>query len=65
VIRDEAGKRNLVMVGEDSFAAEIADFVRCVEEDARPSIPGEEALEALRIALAALESLETGKAIEL
>jgi myo-inositol 2-dehydrogenase/D-chiro-inositol 1-dehydrogenase len=65
VIRDDAGKRNLVMVGEDSFAAEIADFVRCVEEDARPSIPGEEALEALRIALAALESLETGKAVEL
>lgn len=65
VIRDDSGKRNLVMVGEHSFSAEIADFVRCVEEDSPPPIPGEEALAALRVALAGLESLETGRAVEL
>src|SRR5215212_2298947 len=38
VIREEVGKRNLVLVGEDSFAAEIADFVRCVVDDTPPPI---------------------------
>ncbi|MBI3362653.1 MAG: Gfo/Idh/MocA family oxidoreductase, partial [Chloroflexi bacterium] len=65
VIRGDSPRRNLVMVGEDSFTAEIADFVRCVEQDTPPPIPGEEALEALRVALAGLESLESGKAVEL
>lgn len=66
VIRDDPPvKRSMVMVGEDSFAAQIADFVRCVEDNTPPPIPGEEALEALRVALAAVESLETGRAVEL
>jgi predicted dehydrogenase len=65
VISEALGKRNLVLVGEDSFATEIADFVRCVVDDTPPPISGDAALEALRVSVAALEALETGRVITL
>lgn len=57
------GKRNVLMAGENSFAAEIGAFVTSIEQGTPPPVPGEEALQALRVALAALESLEKGKTV--
>lgn len=57
------GKRNIMMAGENSFATEIGAFVKAIEEDTTPPVTGSEALDALRVALAALESLETGKTV--
>ena len=47
------------------YFMEIAEFLEAVEKDTEPPIPTEAALEALRVALAARESIETGKAVML
>jgi predicted dehydrogenase len=57
------GRRSYVLEGEDSFAAEIADFINCIENDLPSPIPGSEGQEALRVCLAALESLESGRCV--
>jgi predicted dehydrogenase len=59
------GKQSYIMEGENSYAAEIADFIRCIENDLPSPIPGQEAKNALQVCLAALESLETGRCIEI
>jgi predicted dehydrogenase len=59
------GRKSYVMEGEDSFAAEIAAFMHCVENNLPSPVPGVEGREALRVCLAALESLESGRCIEL
>ena len=51
------------MVGKDSFVAQLSAFVRCVEEDGPPPISAADGFEALRVSLAALQSLETGKTV--
>ncbi len=65
IVQEDAGKNKLLMIGEDSFLTQAADFVRCVFDDLPPPISGEEGLAALRVSLAALESLETGQAVKL
>ncbi|KPJ58301.1 MAG: hypothetical protein AMS15_08745 [Planctomycetes bacterium DG_23] len=44
---------------------EIEHFVECIKEDREPLVTGEEATKALALALAALESIKTGKVIHL
>jgi myo-inositol 2-dehydrogenase/D-chiro-inositol 1-dehydrogenase len=56
-------RRRMTMVGEDSFAAQISEFVKCIETDTPPPVSGEEATAALRVALAAAESIATGRAV--
>lgn len=46
-------------------AVRIADLIEAVEKERKPEVAGEEGRAALRVSLAALESIETGKAIEL
>jgi predicted dehydrogenase len=58
------GRRSYVLEGENSYAAEIADFIHCIENDLPSPVPGSEAKEALQVCLAALESLESGRCIE-
>jgi predicted dehydrogenase len=53
----------MVMVGEDAYSKEIGAFVACVRDDVPSPIPSADGLEALRVSLAALESLETGRAV--
>ncbi len=65
VVTEQGSKRSAVMLGENSFRDEIADFVRCVIEDQPAPIRGEEARDAIRVGLAALESLETGHPVHL
>jgi predicted dehydrogenase len=60
-----AGARHMVMLGENSYAAELADFVRCIEMDTAAPVTGEEGLAALRVGLAALSALETGQVVNL
>lgn len=48
--------------GIDTFAAEIADFVTCLETDRRPLNTEDEGIAVLGIILAAYESTKSGKA---
>lgn len=45
------------------YLLEIEHFVNCIQQDKEPMISGEEALKSLRIALAALDSIATGKPV--
>jgi predicted dehydrogenase len=47
------------------YLQEIKHFVECVSEDRQPEITGKDALEAIRIGLAALESIKTNKPVTL
>jgi predicted dehydrogenase len=65
VVRQDTGKSTLLMVGEDSFVSQCEAFVTCIEADTPPPITGQDGLAALRVSLAALESAESGRAVEL
>ncbi len=47
----------------DAYTAELAHFVECVRGDTTPSVTGADARAALAIALAAMESVDTGTAV--
>ncbi|HID55643.1 TPA: gfo/Idh/MocA family oxidoreductase [Candidatus Poribacteria bacterium] len=47
------------------YFMEIDHFVGCVREDKEPEITGQDALEAIRMGIAALESIKTGKPVTL
>ncbi len=47
------------------FLDEMRHFIACVRGAARPAVSVRDAAQSLRMALAALESIETGKAVEL
>jgi predicted dehydrogenase len=59
------GRRSYVLEGENSFAAEISDFLRCIDNDLPSPVPGSEAKGALEVCLAASESLASGRCIEM
>ena len=61
----DVGAKEYTMEGENSFATQIADFVHCIQNDLPVPIPASAGAAALRVCLAALESLETGKCIAL
>jgi myo-inositol 2-dehydrogenase/D-chiro-inositol 1-dehydrogenase len=46
-----------------AYRAELADFVRCVREGRQPAVSGQDGLQSLRMALAAIESVETGRPV--
>jgi len=58
------GRRSYVLEGENSFAAQIADFIRCIDNDTPSPVPGSEGKAALQVCLAARESLESGRCVE-
>ena len=43
--------------------AQVAAFLKCIEEDIEPRNTGRDAFIALQMSLAALESIETGRAV--
>lgn len=49
--------------GDDSNLLMLRDFVRCVEQDLPSPVPGEDGLFALKVALMAYRSAETGKKV--
>lgn len=52
-------------LGVSPYRSEIQHFIDCVANDTTPEVSGEEALESLKIALVALQSAESGKAVTL
>jgi myo-inositol 2-dehydrogenase/D-chiro-inositol 1-dehydrogenase len=52
------------MFGE-AYTAELAHFVACARTGATPAVTGADGREALRMALAAIESAQTGQAVRL
>lgn len=65
VFSDSDGKLLHEGWGDDPDYALVADFVRCVRDDAPPSITGEDGLRAMQVALAAYESARTGQPVTL
>ncbi len=51
--------------GNNPYQLELAHFLDCLERGATPSILPQDGKEAVRIALAAIESIQTGKAVTL
>jgi predicted dehydrogenase len=47
------------------YQAEVEEFCRAIEEDKTPTVPGEDGLWNLRIALAAYRSARTGRVVDL
>jgi myo-inositol 2-dehydrogenase / D-chiro-inositol 1-dehydrogenase len=64
MVTDRTSRTQLLMVGEDSFITQAAEFIRCIQDAGPVPISGAAGLAALRVALAALESLRTGRAID-
>lgn len=58
------GPLSYVLEGENSFAAQISDFLHCIENDLPAPISGVEARDALQVCLAAQESLGSGQSVE-
>jgi predicted dehydrogenase len=58
------GRQDYILDGEDSFRAEIASFVDCIENNRPSPIPGEQGREALKVCLAASNSLINGSCVE-
>jgi UDP-N-acetylglucosamine 3-dehydrogenase len=54
-----------VATGKSPFQTELEHFVRCIATDEEPLVNAHDAYEALRIGLAATESVMTGKAVTL
>ncbi|WP_152398623.1 Gfo/Idh/MocA family protein [Paenibacillus cellulositrophicus] len=52
-------------VEENPYSQELRHFLNCIEQDKEPIVTVEDAYEALRIALSALKSMETGRPVHL
>ncbi|MGA2547916.1 MAG: Gfo/Idh/MocA family oxidoreductase [Rectinemataceae bacterium] len=52
-------------LAEDPYEREIAEFAACIESGLEPRVTAEDGLAALRIAVAAMESARTGRAVEI
>jgi len=52
-------------LNESPYLLEVQHFVECIRKDRRPAIGAKEGYEALRLALAALQSARTGEPVEL
>ena len=50
---------------EDPYTAEIRHFVECVRDDKEPAVTAVDAVAALKVCLAALESIKTGQPVNL
>ena len=54
-----------VAVGKSPYTAELEHFVRCLQTGEDPVVGGHDAREALRVSLAAIESVRTGEPVTL
>ncbi len=48
----------------EAYAAEIRDFVACIQQDRAPSVTGQDARQATAIAIAATRSLDEGRPVD-
>lgn len=65
---EQAGHRHLNLsptsVEDEPYYAELYHFVQVVRGEAQPIVTAQDGLEAVRVALAAIESLRTGRPVE-
>lgn len=50
---------------EEPYTAELREFISCIEEGREPSVSARDAIKALKISTAAIESAKTGEAVTL
>jgi len=62
-LREGGVWETIAVSDEDMYAREIASFAACILEDRPPPAGGAEGRAALRVALAAIESMQTGKPV--
>jgi len=65
LLRDADSAGLNAAVGKSPYQAELEHFVRCLETGEEPVVGGRDAREALRVSLAAIESVWTGEAVTL
>lgn len=63
VVQGSGTRRDVLMPGENSFAAEIRAFLDCIAGGGPVPVSGRDALRALRISLAADASLRSGRPV--
>ncbi|NMA85206.1 MAG: Gfo/Idh/MocA family oxidoreductase [Epulopiscium sp.] len=56
---------NPLKPSDEPYTQELQEFINAVIEDRPPTITGSQALKALKVALAAIESSKTGKSVQL
>lgn len=65
----EVGKRGVAVpsspVKHSPYYKELRHFIDCIETGAEPKVTAEDAMEAVRIATSVIESIETGKRVNL
>jgi len=64
-LREGGVWETIAISDEDMYQREIASFARCILEDRPPVAGGEAGRAALRVALAAVESIRTGRPVRL
>lgn len=62
---DGTGEAPRVAVGKSPYRAELEHFIHCLETGEDPAVDGHDAREALRVSLAAIESIRTGRPVTL
>ena len=65
VIKEGGETREIGSPGENEKTKEIRDFARAILEDVEPDVTGEDGRIALRVSLAALESIKSGEPVSL
>ncbi|HIC89806.1 MAG TPA: Gfo/Idh/MocA family oxidoreductase [Anaerolineae bacterium] len=65
LMKEGGAHQDFVPVAEDGFTAEIRHFLECVRDGKPPLVSGEEAIAALRVSLAAIESMTTRRPVTL
>ncbi len=65
VLREGGAWETIATCDEDMYQREIASFARCILEDRPPVAGGAAGRAALRVALAAIESSQTGRSVRL
>jgi predicted dehydrogenase len=65
LLQDPDGEAPPVAAGRSPYAAELEHFVRCLRTGEEPVVGGSDAREALRVSLAAIESVRTGNPVVL
>jgi len=61
----DVGKAQRILADKSPYQAELEHFIKCLETGEEPVVNGRDALEALRISLAAIESVQTGEPVTL
>ena len=65
MLRDKAGFREIPVEHRVPYDRTIVDFVSAIRGGGAPSVSGEDGVQSLRLAIAAMQSIETGQTVRL